>query len=160
MKKLMSWLLAFLLFATIQQASAQVYEAVKESKAQANPVKPARTDAGKAFIGKTCGDQQKLFCDGVQNLQYKVCMVKGIDLATAQKVSGNIELLNGEAGNNNYYLTLYYSWKGTNVVEQNVKVPAGGNKTISFSLNAQPNYTGGINNVQVWVKECRKVIDP
>jgi hypothetical protein len=140
-------------------ASAQ-YTAAKDSRATANPVKPAKPYVGRAFIGQTCGDLQRLFCDGLQHLQYKVCMVKGIDLNTAQKVSGQIELVNGESHKGNYYITLYYSWKGTNVSEQNVKVPAGGSKTIAFSMNAQTNYTGSINNVQVWVKDCRKIIDP
>jgi len=157
MKKIL--IISGLLLLITRTTSAQ-YTAAKDAKATANPVKAAKPDASRAFAGQTCGDLQQLFCEGIQHLQYKVCMVKGVDLNTAQKVNGQIQLVNGETDKGNYYITLYYSWKGTNISEQNVKVPAGGSKAIAFSMNAQSNYTGSINNVQVWVKDCRKIIDP
>lgn len=157
-KKIIISCCTFLLLGCLTKTSAQ-YTAAKDNKATANIPKPSKPDAGRALAPLSCGEPQRLNCEGLKQLSYKLCLPLGADMINAQKLTGNITLMNNETDGGNYYVTLYYSWKGNMATQQNIRISPSTPKVISFSMNAVPNYSG-INNVQVWVQSCTKVFDP
>jgi len=140
---------------------AQEYQAAKNNAAPVTVQQSARQLNEVRQGAWSCSDPQKLNCEtSIRNLAYSVCLPLNADLVNAKTITGNITLTNSEPSGASYYFTLYYSWKGTMITKQNTKVGAGAPTVINFTLNADPNYSGSINNLQVWLQTCRKVFEP
>jgi hypothetical protein len=135
------------------------YNAAKGNRATENirsTPKQLNTDA---VAPQSCSSPQKVYCDSIKNLDYIVCLPIGTDVNAAKKIAGNISFTNTDK-DGAYYFTLVYSWKGTLIKQENTRVAPGVPVVIKFTLDADLNYSGSINNVQVWLQSCKKLYDP